>query len=90
MPKYSVFLHKKALKQLEELQQDETKSEIKNAIESLIDYPLSLRQMDVQKLEGFERAFRIRVGRFRVFFSVDKASRSVYVTKIEKRESAYE
>ncbi|MHB1867922.1 MAG: type II toxin-antitoxin system RelE family toxin [Nitrososphaerales archaeon] len=90
MPKYSVFLHKKALKQLEELQQDETKSEIKKSIESLIDYPLSLRQMDVQKLEGFERAFRIRVGRFRVFFSVDKASRSVYVTKIEKRESAYE
>lgn len=66
------------------------KEKIKQTIESLTDYPLSLRQMDVQKLEGLERAFRIRVGGFRVFFFVDKKSETVYVTSIEKRESAYE
>ncbi len=90
MPKYSVFLHKKALKQIEELQQEETKKKIKETIEHLAEYPLSLRQMDVQKLEGLERAFRIRVGGFRIFFNVDKKGRSVYITEISKRESAYE
>jgi hypothetical protein len=39
---YSVYLHKKALKFLEELQQDETKNNIKQSIEKLVDYPLSL------------------------------------------------
>ena len=90
MPEYKVFLHKKALKYLAELQQDEIKKKIKQTVENLANYPLSLREMDAQKLEGFERAFRIRVGRYRVFFSVDKKSKVVYVTQIEKRESAYE
>jgi mRNA-degrading endonuclease RelE of RelBE toxin-antitoxin system len=46
--------------------------------------------MDVQKLEGMQRTFRIRVGGFRIFFHADKKSRSIYITNIEKRESAYE
>jgi len=87
---YSLFLHKKALKFLEELQQEETKKKIKQSVERLSGYPLSLREMNVQKLEGLEKTFRIRVGGFRIFFHVDKKSRTIYVTNIEKRESAYE
>lgn len=89
MPKYSVFLHKKALKSLQSLQ-EEVKTRIKHAIESLTEYPLSLRELDVQKMEGLERTFRLRVGGYRVIFSVVKNERAVFVTKIEKRESAYE
>jgi mRNA interferase RelE/StbE len=90
VPKYSVFLHRKALKSLQTLQPEEIKAKIKETIESLTEYPLSLRQLDVQKLEGFERAFRIRVGSYRIIFHVDKQEGTVFVTQIEKRESVYE
>ena len=90
MPEYSVFLHRKALKALEELQQQEVKEKIKETIQSLTRYPLSLRDIDVEKLQGLERAFRIRVGRYRVIFQVDKQERTIFVTHIEKRESVYE
>jgi mRNA interferase RelE/StbE len=75
---------------LQSLQQEEVKTRIKQVIESLTEYPLCLRELDVQKMEGLERTFRLRVGGYRVIFSVVKNERAVFVTKIEKRESAYE
>lgn len=90
MSRYSVFLHRRALKSLEIMQELETKSKIKRTIESLAEYLLTLRQLDVKKLEGFDRAFRVRVGSYRIIFHVNKQERTIFVTNIEKRESVYE
>ena len=59
-------------------------------IRKLVDYPLSLRELDVEKLEGAERTFRVRIGQYRLIFHVDKKERTIFVTHLGKRESIYE
>lgn len=90
MPRYNVFAHKRVLKFLKDLAEEETKSKIKETIRKLADYPLTLREMDVEKLEGVERTFRVRIGRYRLIFHVDKRERVIYVTHLGTRESIYQ
>jgi mRNA interferase RelE/StbE len=46
--------------------------------------------LDVKKLEGEWRGyFRIRRGRLRIIFAVDKDSSIIYIEKIDTRDSAY-
>ena len=90
MPRYTVYAHKRVLKFLKELAEEGLKGRIKETIEKLADYPLSLREMDVEKLEGVERTFRVRIGRHRLIFHVDKKEKIIFVTHLGKRESIYE
>jgi mRNA-degrading endonuclease RelE of RelBE toxin-antitoxin system len=46
--------------------------------------------MDVEKLEGFERTFRVRIGRYRLVFHVDKKEKLIFVTHLGRRESIYQ
>jgi mRNA interferase RelE/StbE len=90
VPRYTVVAHKRVLRFLRELEEGTLKDRIKQAVKKLADYPLSLRELDVEKLEGLERAFRVRIGRYRMIFHVDKKERVVFVTHLGKRESIYE
>lgn len=58
-------------------------------MESLERYPVSLREMDVATIRGAERAFRIRVGRYRIIFAVDKEENTIYVTHLDTRKKIY-
>ena len=89
MPEFKVIVHRGVYKFLRGLKDKEIKERIKEAILSLEKYPLSLRTMDVEKLEGLERTFRIRVGEYRIIFHVDKKNDLVYVTHLGKRKSIY-
>ena len=44
--------------------------------------------MDIEKIKGLKRVFRIRIGKYRVIFFVDKTERTIYVShaKIRKRK----
>ena len=44
----------------------------------------------MEKLEGLKRAYRIRVGEYRIIFLVDKEDKTIYITHIGRRESIYE
>ena len=44
---------------------------------------------DVRKLQGAEGLFRLRVGDWRAFFTVDKVARRVIVTRVANRKDAY-
>ncbi len=90
MPKYAVFMHNRVLKAIKELSDQNARDRVKEAIEKLGDYPLSLKELDVQKLEGIERTFRVRIGQYRLISHVDKKERVVFVTHFGKRESIYE
>ncbi len=90
MPRYTVVAHKRVMKFLAELRDEALKERIKETMRKLVDYPLSLRELDVEKLEGAERTFRVRLGRHRLIFHVDKKERTVFVTHLGKRESIYE
>ncbi len=56
----------------------------------LEDYPLSLREMDTEKIRGLERTFRVRAGKYRIVFYVDNTEKAIYVTHAEARKKAYE
>ncbi len=57
-------------------------------------YP-QLRQMpffgaNIKKLRGYDpETWRYRIGKYRVFFHVDRTERIVFVLTIEKRKDAY-
>ena len=44
-------------------------------------------QGDIMKLEGLENSYRRRVGNYRVFFRVDRASGAVGISAIVRRTS---
>jgi uncharacterized protein YjbJ (UPF0337 family) len=50
-------VHRRVLKFLKDLTDKQLKGRIKDVIGKLGDYPLSLRELDVEKLEGIERTF---------------------------------
>jgi len=90
VPRYIVVIHRRVQDFLTELREESIKERVKESIRRLTDYPLSLRELDVEKLQGIERTFRVRVGRYRFIFYVDKKERTIFVTHLGKRESIYE
>lgn len=65
------------------------KASFKEHIVKLQDYPLSLREMDTEKIKGAKNTFRLRIGKSRIVFFVDNIEGKVYVTEIEARKSVY-
>ncbi len=88
--KYRIVLHRRVEKSLNNLKDKKLKLTIADMITKLEDYPLSLREMDTEKIRGLERTFRIRTGRYRIIFFVDNAERLIYITHVEARKKAYE
>ena len=86
---YKVLVHRRVVKFLENMVDEELKTRLKEVIFQLADYPLVLRRLDIEKLEGLERTYRVRIGDYRVIFHVDKKERTIYVTHIGHRKSVY-
>ena len=90
MPEYKVLAHRRVIKFLKNLQDERLKARLKEALAELQNYPIALRRLDVEKLEGLKRAYRVRVGEYRIIFLVDKEDETIYITHIGGRESIYE
>jgi len=45
--------------------------------------------MDAATIRGVEKTFRVRVGRYRIVFSVDKKEKTIYVTHVNTRKRVY-
>jgi len=86
---YKVLIHKRVIKSLEKITDKESKKRLKEAIYHLSDYPIILGNLDVEKLEGLERVFRVRIGDYRIIFYVDKKEHTIYVTHIGHRKTIY-
>ena len=89
MPKYKIVAHRNVFKFLNEVPDQALKKAFKEHIEKLEDYPLSLREMDVQIIRGLKNTFRLRIGGYRITFFVDKVDATIYVTDIKARKKAY-
>ena len=90
MHKYNVIAHRRVHKFLSTLRDENSKNAIKNDLAKLEDYPVALRDMDVEKIKGAKDTFRLRVGKYRAIFHVDKTEKTIYVTHIEARKKVYE
>ena len=79
-----VVIKTSAVKELEDLPQ-EVYPKVRAAILSLVDAPYPRRS---KKVKGTE-IFRLRVGRFRILYRVEKASETVVVIAVRHRKEAY-
>jgi len=89
VPSYRVIAHRRVNKFLKGITEENQKRALINTIEKLEDYPYSLREMDAATIRGVEKTFRVRVGRYRIVFSVDKKEKTIYVTHVNARKRVY-
>ncbi len=47
------------------------------------------RPFGSEKLQGFENLYRIRLGKYRILYEIDKATSIVTIARIAHRQSAY-
>ena len=86
MKPYTLEFAGKALKELERLPK-KVVERIHAAIQALAANP---RPQGSIKLEGSEDLYRIRVGKYRVVYSVDDESIVVLIIRIRHRKDAYQ
>lgn len=86
MQVYTVFIEKKAYKQLEKLSED-TYNRIIEVLHTLRDEGFSIK-LDIKKLQGYRTHYRIRIGKYRILFEL-RAEKTIIVYAILPRETAY-
>ncbi len=77
---YTVFLHPQVIKFLKKIPEEDVKR-IKVKLSELVN-PYSVK---ASKLRGHEDTFRIRVGDYRILYTVNDQKKVVVVFKIDKR-----
>jgi mRNA interferase RelE/StbE len=82
---YGLVLTRAARKDLERLP-GEVLERADPMILALADNP---RPFGSEKLEGFENLYRLRVGKYRIIYEIDKAASIVTIAKVEHRKSVY-
>jgi len=85
LKRYKLFIRKKAHKTLQSYSKN-IRKRIKNAIDILEDNP---RHKGIRKLVGSENLYRLRVGIYRVIYSIDDDENIIEVLTIDKRSVAY-
>ncbi len=85
MADYSITFARSARKELEDLPNSLIKR-IFTKIESLADEPRPVR---CRKLQGFSNLWRIRIGDYRVIYSIDDSAETVDIIAIRHRREAY-
>jgi mRNA interferase RelE/StbE len=85
MARYSIEISRTAEKQLEKLNRDD-QSRVGRALLALADDP---RPRGSRKLTGYDDVFRIRVGRYRVLYSVSGKKLVIIILKIGHRKDVY-
>lgn len=85
MHRYSVHIKSSAAKELDTLS-DALFARIDRAILALAENP---RPVGCKKLKGYKDQWRVRVGDYRVLYTIDDAKLSVEVTRVRHRSEAY-
>ena len=84
--KFEIFLSNKSKKFYESLSQSD-KSRIKEKLLLLAQDPFPF---GYKKLKGRENLFRIRVGGYRILYTVDIQKKTILIFRIGRRESVYQ
>lgn len=89
MPEYRLVFHRKAEKSLDHLD-EKTKHRLLADILCLTTFSGQKSNLDIAKLKGQKDFYRLRTGKLRTVFTVDKPSETIIILKIAHREKAYE
>jgi len=79
---YQIIIKKKAKKFIDKLPVNERKRVV-SAIEQLPNGE------DIKKLKGYDKLLRLRVGSYRIIYSVDNGKLIVYVIDVDNRGEIY-
>lgn len=82
---YSIVFRKSARKQIGQLPEIAV-SKITTAIDALADEP---RPANCKKMQGVEGTYRIRVGDYRIIYTVNDTVVTVEIVKIGSRQDVY-
>ena len=85
MANYDVEIARSAEKQLRRLPRSD-QERIASTLKSLAIDPLP---SGARKLSGYDDIFRVRVGRYRILYSISEQTLTVLVLKIGHRQSVY-
>ena len=86
MASYRVFIKPSAAKEIEAVGQKKDRQRIVAAIRSLAGDP---RPVGVEKLSGQRDWYRVRVGRYRIIYSIGDAELFVMVVRVGHRREIY-
>jgi mRNA interferase RelE/StbE len=84
--RYRVLIKPSAAKEIETVDQKKDRQRIVDGIRLLADDP---RPPGCEKLAGEHDRYRIRVGRYRVIYSVGDAQLVVFVVRVGHRKDVY-
>lgn len=84
MGKYRIEIKRSAVKEIDRLSRNDLRS-VRTKIESLAENP---RPFDCQKLSSQER-YRVRVGDYRILYSIEDDVLIVFIVKVAHRREAY-
>ena len=88
---FTISLHRKFIKKVKKLRLQESYAEKIKAILGILKFdPIPWKNFDIRKIEGGKNIYRIRIGKYRIFYSIDEQHRKIKIIDIEKREKAYE
>ena len=80
---YNIVWESKARKQLAKIDGQATRDEIYDSVERLCDLQ---KAEQVKKLINHKYGYRLRVGRYRVFFDVEDSVRIIHIEEVKKRD----
>jgi len=86
--KYRVIVSKRAYKFLNKLDR-RLRQRVIAEISSLEDFPFFTKSLDIAKLKGRKGYYRLRTGKIRTIFKIDREARTILVQKIAHREEVY-
>jgi mRNA interferase RelE/StbE len=81
---YKIIYLEKALKQLSKIKDTKTRAQINKGIKQLAYFP---KCPNVKALTNYHYSYRLRVGRFRVFFTVLNGEVDIiHIEEVKKRD----
>lgn len=80
---YDIDWKSKALKQLAKIDGKATRDELYDTAQALCNFP---EVSNVKKLINHQYDYRLRVGRYRIFFDVEDVVRIIYIEEVKKRD----
>jgi mRNA interferase RelE/StbE len=85
MNKYTINFKSSAAKEFKKLP-IQAKKLIRNTIDQLSDFP---RPSGIVKLQGNDNLYRIRVGNYRIIYTIDDVLKLVVITRVKHRKDVY-
>ncbi len=80
---YNIKWENKAVKQLDKIADHDTRKEIKNGVALLLHWPDVKK---IKKLTDHKYDYRLRIGRYRIFFDVEGTVNIIHIEEVKKRD----